>query len=290
MKLSYNEATAKDCSSLEKDLELCEKLGFDYIEIRLDMLREYLKSHTLEDLNSFFSNSRLKPHAFNALYIYPELFSEKDDKAKMETLMEEFYFGLEAGKKIGSNYFIIVPPLQRDPKGGPFIGKGEDTFRNCVRILTRLSDIAKEYNMNLCFELVGFDRSSVRSIKEAKRIVENVNRDNVGFVFDSYNIYLNGKLNDFSALKNIDVNKIFAVHINNADDASLSEMGQDKRRFCNEGVVDLNAYLNTLKEIGYSGMVSIEVFREEYYKKSPEFIIAEAYRTTRECLEKNDCL
>ena len=42
MKTSYNEACARDCSTLEKDLALCEKAGFDYIEIRLDLLRGFL--------------------------------------------------------------------------------------------------------------------------------------------------------------------------------------------------------------------------------------------------------
>ena len=39
MLISYNEACAKDCSTLEQDLELCERAGFDCIELRLDMLR-----------------------------------------------------------------------------------------------------------------------------------------------------------------------------------------------------------------------------------------------------------
>ena len=42
MKTSYNEACGRDCSTLEQDLALCEQAGFDYIEIRLDMLRRYL--------------------------------------------------------------------------------------------------------------------------------------------------------------------------------------------------------------------------------------------------------
>ena len=72
MFISYNEACARDCSTLEQDLVLCEKAGFDYIEIRLDMLTDYLKRHTVEELAAFFCTSRLKPHAFNALYLYPE--------------------------------------------------------------------------------------------------------------------------------------------------------------------------------------------------------------------------
>lgn len=65
MFISYNEACARDCSTLEQDLVLCEKAGFDYIEIRLDMLTDYLKRHTVEELAAFFCTSRLKPHAFN---------------------------------------------------------------------------------------------------------------------------------------------------------------------------------------------------------------------------------
>ena len=79
MFISYNEACARDCSTLEQDLVLCEKAGFDYIEIRLDMLTDYLKRHTVEELAAFFCTSRLKPHAFNALYLYPEFLSEGDD-------------------------------------------------------------------------------------------------------------------------------------------------------------------------------------------------------------------
>ena len=54
MKTSYNEACARDCSTLEQDLSLCEKAGFDYIEIRLDMLRGWLKDHTVDQLKEFF--------------------------------------------------------------------------------------------------------------------------------------------------------------------------------------------------------------------------------------------
>ena len=106
MFISYNEACARDCSTLEQDLVLCEKAGFDYIEIRLDMLTDYLKRHTVEELAAFFCTSRLKPHAFNALYLYPEFLSEGDDEARQKELLEEFRLGCEVGRAIGSHYFI----------------------------------------------------------------------------------------------------------------------------------------------------------------------------------------
>ena len=47
MKLGFNEATALECKgqSLMADLEMCEKYGFDYIEIRFDCVKDYLKDH-----------------------------------------------------------------------------------------------------------------------------------------------------------------------------------------------------------------------------------------------------
>ncbi len=57
LKLGYNEATCKENSTVENDLLLCEKYGYDYIELRLDMLQEYLKTHTVDDLKAFLQKA-----------------------------------------------------------------------------------------------------------------------------------------------------------------------------------------------------------------------------------------
>ena len=59
MRLGYNEATCMENSSLEQDLILCEKYGYDDIELRIDMLEAYLQTHTVEDLQAFFSASHV---------------------------------------------------------------------------------------------------------------------------------------------------------------------------------------------------------------------------------------
>jgi 2-keto-myo-inositol isomerase len=69
-------------SILKKDLELCEKYGYDLIEIRLDKLRDYLKTNTVEDLVDFFENSNIKPFAFNAL----EFITFRDEKGYKQIL------------------------------------------------------------------------------------------------------------------------------------------------------------------------------------------------------------
>ena len=147
MKTSYNEACARDCSTLEKDLALCEKAGFDYIEIRLDLLRGWLKEHTVEQLKEFFKTHRLKPHAINAVYLHqgmlPDETPDWDDPA-----MQDFKLACEVGSAIGSGYVIIVPPL--DPSG-VFTGDAAAAEQECIRILKKLSALARPYGMKLCF-------------------------------------------------------------------------------------------------------------------------------------------
>ena len=45
MKIGFNEATALKCEgqSLMADLEMCEKYGFDYFEIRYDCIAKYIQ-------------------------------------------------------------------------------------------------------------------------------------------------------------------------------------------------------------------------------------------------------
>jgi uncharacterized membrane protein len=124
MKTSYNEACARDCSTLEKDLALCEKAGFDYIEIRLDLLRGWLKEHTVEQLKEFFETHRLKPHAINAVYLHQGMLPDETPDWN-DPAMQDFKLACEVGSAIGSGYVIIVPPL--DPAQKPKAGKDMST-------------------------------------------------------------------------------------------------------------------------------------------------------------------
>lgn len=289
MKTSFNEACSKGCSTLEEDLRLCERVGFDYIEIRLDMLAGYLRTHTLEDLKSFFKKSRLKPHALNAIYLYELFLKEADEKS--EALLERFLYAVMVAREIGAPALIVVPPLQPDPQGGPYEGAEEHIVESCVRMLRQLAALASPYGIRLCFELVGFPRSSVQTIALARRIVTETNCENVGYVMDSYNIYLHDRTNDFRQLRSIEPGKLWAVHINSGESVSGEELTEQSQRcFPDRGVLDVKNFLQNLKAVGYDGMVSVETFRPEYWEKSPEWVIRNAYDAVYRILSENDCL
>jgi len=254
MKLCFNQATTMKHSTLEKDLESCEKHGYHLIEIRLDKLRDYLTRHTLKDLKEYFSTHKIKPFAFNAL----EFISFRDEKGNQE-IWDTLTFLCECGAVIDCRKIVVVPTFDvGDDKTVPMIR--EET----VRQLRRLADKAKEYEVKLAFEFVGYPNCSVNTFNQAYDIVEATGRDNVGIVLDCFHFYSMGsRIEDISKAKG---ENIFIFHIDDSEDLPTGAARDDKRLWPGDGIVPLDGILDGLKKIGYQDMVSVELFRPEYYE------------------------
>lgn len=252
MKICFNQATTMKNSTLEKDLEFCEKYGYELIEIRLDKLRDYLKIHTVEDLAAFFKKSRIKPYAFNALE-----FITFRDEAGYKQIKDDLKFLCEVGEKINCKKIVVVPTFD--------IGGYTKTQikEESMRALNDLADTAEKYGVKLAYEFVGYPNCSVNTFGQTYDIVKSVNRDNVGLVLDCFHFHAMGsRIED---LKKADPKKIFIFHIDDSEDLPVGAARDDKRLWPGEGAVDLDTILSTLKEIGYSEMTSVELFRPEYW-------------------------
>ncbi|MBC6301224.1 2-keto-myo-inositol isomerase [Listeria booriae] len=274
MKLCFNEATTLENSNLEKDLTICERNGYDYIEIRtMDKLPEYLKTHTLDDLATYFQNHHIKPLALNAL-----VFFNNRDEAGHAAIIQEFQEMMHICDKIGAKYVVAVPLVTTEK-----ILK-KDIKQSCIEVLEELSNIAESHGVKIALEFVGHPECTVNTFEDAYDIVQAVNCDNVGLVFDSFHFHAMGS--NIENLKNADGSKIFIFHIDDTEDFQIGLLTDDDRVWPGHGAIDLEAHITTLKQIGYSDVVSVELFRPEYYQLTPEETIEKAKTTTLEVISK----
>ncbi len=248
MKVAYNQATTMKYSTLAKDLEYCEKHGYELIEIRIDKLKEYLEEHTVEDLKSYFERSRIKPYAFNALE-FISFRAESDFKQ----IVEDLEWLCRIGEEINCKKIIAVPTFD----------VGEYTQAQIkaetARALHELAELAEPYGVKLALEFVGYPNCSVNTLGQAYDIVQEVNRPSVGLVLDCFHFHaMNSSLED---LKRMDAKHIFVFHIDDCEDLPVGALRDHQRVWPGEGAIDLDRILATLKEIGYGEMVSIELFR-----------------------------
>ncbi|MCL6600471.1 MAG: 2-keto-myo-inositol isomerase [Alicyclobacillus macrosporangiidus] len=275
MKLCFNEATTLENSNLEIDLEYCEKYGYDYIEIRtMDKLPEYLKEHSLDDLVTFFSNHHIKPLALNALVF----FNNRDENGHRK-VVAEFREMLDIAKKIGAPYVVAVPLITEEK-----IFK-KDIQTSCVEVLKELSDIATPYGVKIAVEFIGHPECTVNTFGQCYDIVQLVDRENVGIVLDCFHFHAMGS--NLEDLKKAKGEKIFILHIDDSDDYPIGSLRDEDRVWPGLGSINLHGILSTLKEIGYSGAVSVELFRPEYYKLHPDEAIEKAKLTTLDVITKH---
>lgn len=267
MKIAFNQATTMKYSTLQTDLELCDKHGYDLIEIRLDKLKEYLTTNTIADLKAFFQTHRIKPYAFNALE-----FINFRDEAGFRQITEDLKFLCECGDVIDCKTVVVVPSFDI----------GDYTYAQIkaetVRVLQQLADQAHPYGVKLALEFCGYPNCSINTFAQAYEIVAAVNRDDVGIVLDCFHFHaMNSDMED---LEKADPNKILVFHIDDCEDLPVGALRDHHRLWPGEGAIQLESILKTLKGIGYGEMASIEVFRPEYWEWEIERTIKAAKETT----------
>ncbi|MCW3489990.1 sugar phosphate isomerase/epimerase family protein [Dethiobacter alkaliphilus] len=274
MKICFNQATTMKHSTLVQDLEFCEKHGYDLIEIRLDKLRHYLESHTIEDLAAFFQDNKLKPFAFNAL----EFINFRDD-AGYKQIKDDLLFLCEVGEKIDCRKIVVVPTFDIGHYTRAAIKE------ECVRVLHDLADTAEKYNIRLAFEFVGYPHCSVNTFGQTYDIVQAVNRASVGVVLDCFHFHaMNSNFEDLEAAQ---ADKIFIFHIDDCEDIPPGVLRDNHRVWPGDGVIALDRILSTLKKIGYNEMVSVELFNPDYWEMEIEEIIRIAKEKTEQVISKH---
>ncbi|MGI6779062.1 MAG: sugar phosphate isomerase/epimerase family protein [Acetivibrionales bacterium] len=276
MKIGFNEATAMKKSDLHTDLLLSEKYGYDYIEIRLDMLQDYLKSHSIDELVQFFNSSNLKPYALNSI----EDVNFCSDR-ELADIIEKLEWACKVAQRINNPYIVIVPTVNEKVKNYNF----EEIKEDSIRVLNTLADISESYGVKLAFEPIGMKNCAVKSISQCWDIIKEINRDSVGIVVDAFNLYLYDSLKDVNDLLNVDVEKIFVFHIDDSEDLPLHKLDHSNRLWPGDGVIPLNKLISVLKQKGFDRIASVELFRPEYWELNPEDVVRIGKEKTEKVLQ-----
>ncbi|MFV0527688.1 MAG: sugar phosphate isomerase/epimerase family protein [Lachnospiraceae bacterium] len=274
MKIGFNEATALGCKgqSLMADLELCEKYGFDFFEMRFDCLAEYMRHHTLEELAEWFSTHNIKPWAYNTL----EFFNQRDEIGEREIDAHVDWI-IEVCKAIGMKMLITVPSFEVGALSVPEIKE---------EAAARLRHLAEKVgpDIRVSLEFCGTPTCSINQFGTAYDVVQSVDLPNVGVTLDTFHFHEMGS--DLADIKKADPKKIFVYHLNDCEDLPIGSCGDDKRLWPGEGVVDHAGIAAALNEIGFDGVCTIEEFRPAYYEMPHEENIKKAAEVTKEFVAK----
>lgn len=270
MKIALNGATTMH-ADLSTDIRAAGAAGYDLLEIWSAKLYRYLKTKTVADLKYELEAAGIEPYSINS--IEHITFRSNEDYAKIKAECEAL--SAIAGE-IGCPYIVVVPG--KLPDGA----SQQSVIDESVRVLNELGEIAARHNVCLAFEFLGQSDCSVQTLDLCNEIVEAVGRENIGNVVDSFHFYAGNST--FEAIDSMRPEKLFIFHINDAEDLPKEQLTDAQRLYPGEGILPLAAIKEHFDNIGYDRMVSIEIFRPEYWEQNPFEVAVKAKLATERVL------
>lgn len=254
-------------ADLETDIRAASEAGYELIEIWAAKLRVFLKSKTVADLRQMLDEYHLEPYSINS--IEHITFRDAADYEKIKAETEEL---TSIAGEIGCPYVVVVPGKL------PENATEAEIIDESVRVLNELGDIAATHNVGLAFEFLGQTDCSVQTLDLCNKIVETVDRPNIGNVIDTFHFYAGNST--FEAIDSMKPEKLFIFHINDAEDLPKESLTDAHRLYPGEGILPIAEIKSRFDAIGYDRMVSIEIFRPEYWNQDPFEVARKARAAT----------
>lgn len=255
MELGLNGATTLK-ADLATDIAVAGKAGFDFIEIWAAKLIGYLDRGGLPALRRDLRRAGVTPATLNSV----ERITFNDASGHIR-MLEDFGRLCRVAEAIGCETILVVPSPR--PKGV----SDRMIEHESVRVLRELSRLATPHGVRLAYEFLGFADCTVNSLAQCAAIVEKVARPNVGLVLDTFHFFAGGSA--LASIRDVDPRRIFMVHLNDVERVPRRKMHDALRLYPGEGIIPLRRILKELRGIGYTGQMSVEIFRPQYWTRAP---------------------
>lgn len=255
---TLNPVTIGGQPPLKEYLALAKKYGFRGIEFGIEEIVRLGQESSFAAVKALFDDAGILPTTFGLPIEW-----RKDDAA-FRSGLDRLPEWSRAAQEIGCSRVCtwLPPAINEDPV----------RFRNQTRERFReIAAIVGEYGIRFGLEWVG-----PRTLREGPgamganvfiynmpatlELIADIDspHKNVGLLADSFHWFTTGAASeDIAALS---TEQIVHVHINDAPDKPRDEQIDSQRLLPGEGVIDLRAFLDALKQIGYSGPVACETF------------------------------
>ena len=238
--------------TLEQDLAAAATAGFEAVEIWSRKLDTYLEDHDNAELKAL-----LDSHGLRAASLCPYgLVGFADNREELESI--------ERAAKIAAAIdcpVVLVcadaPPEDMDRE------KAFDTMAAAARAYAKRT---ADHGVKIAIEPLG-RHPFIPGPREALEVIERAGHGSLGLMMDFFHYYKSGV--SFEDIRAIPNELLLIVHVDDCEDLPPEALTDQHRVYMGEGVIPLKDMLGVLREKGYSGALSVEIFREEYWEKSP---------------------
>ena len=246
--MGINEFTTQPWT-FEQDVERYAELGITAIEVCEEKLddKHYKEQMAMVSANGL-SVSAIQPlvRTFGSSQMTPEPKELDARVARLRTSIERL-----------SPFARGCPFITNT--GAPEKGNIESMMKTTIRELRELAGFAADHGVRLALEPLNSSsintESAIWTIAQAMKIIDAVNRDNVGLCLDFWNIWQNANVEE--EIKRAG-DRIFVLQVS---DWRTPQSSGD-RLVPGDGVIPIGKLLHIVHKTGYKGACTIEIFSQ----------------------------
>ncbi len=249
-----NPATTGQCEGLEEFLGAAAEHGFGGIDYDIRRVEEMIEGRSTEAVRDLFASKNVELASFGLPVDF------RADEAAFKEHLEGLPRLAAASANVGCSRCCTWLPPSTDKPVAEFTCQVIRRLRECAEILA-------DQEIRLAIEWVGppsartLQRDFIHTLEGDLELIAAINQPNVGLLFDSFHWFTTG--GTISQIESLPSELLVYVHVNDAPDKPIEQQMDLERVLPGEGVIDLKGMLRALKEKGYQGFLSVEVFDKE---------------------------
>jgi 2-keto-myo-inositol isomerase len=260
--------------SVPEQIDLCAAAGYDAIEPWIGDIKKYVEGGgSVSDLRKRLADNNLRvPSAIGfANWIV-------DDPAARAKGLDEARRDMELIAGIGGTR-IAAPPIGAHQSDGPALPVIAQRYR-------KLLEIGAEIGVVPQLELWGFSKTLSR-LGELAYVAAEAGHPDACVLPDVYHIYKGGS--SFDGLGMIEAQRMHVFHMNDyPDKPERAAIGDRDRVYPGDGVAPLQQILGLLKQHGFAGTLSLELFNESYWAQPAAQVAKTGIEKMRQCVAAID--
>lgn len=237
---------------LLKYIEIASQAGYDGVELWVNDVEEYLSNgNSLESLAAFIRSKNIE--VYNAISFTTWMV---DDDAQRKSGIEQLEKEMKMMAALGCKR-IAAPPV------GLKEGAAID-FKKAAEYYKHILQLGRKYNVMPLLEFWGAS-GTLYNFSQALAIAAATDDADARILPDVYHLFRGGS--GFNCLGLVNGKVIDVIHMNDYPDKSLAEQTDSDRVYPGDGIAPLKQILQSLKKIGGTKILSLELFNETYWKQ-----------------------
>jgi len=263
--LCLNTSTIKPQPLLEK-IRLAAEAGFAGVELWINDVYEFVgRGGEVRDVERALSDHGLIVPCTIAIRSWGEA-----SELEYPLMLDEAKRRMELAARLGSPYVVATPPREPCP-----LSQLADRYRD-------LLDIGRQLGVKPTFEYISFFGSASK-LSHAWQVVQQVADPDATLILDAFHNYNSGSTLD--DLKAVPVERISHYHIDDAaPDIPAQQQTDPDRVMPGDGPIDLAGEIAILREKGYHGTVSLELFNRSLWQQDPRDVLKLGIQRLQELL------